>query len=96
MTGVQTCALPICIRVALGANPRRIIAGVFRGAFLQIGAGVLIGSALAALGGLGSTREVLLLLAADGIMLVAGLLACALPIRRALTVDPTEALRAEA
>jgi len=86
----------IGIRIALGANPRRIIAGVFRGAFLQIGAGVLIGSALAALGGLGSTREVLLLLAADGIMLVAGLLACALPIRRALTIDPTEALRAEA
>ena len=85
----------IGIRIALGAHPRRIIAGVFRGAFLQIGAGVLIGSGLAALGGLGSTREVLLLLAADGIMLVAGTVACALPIRRALSIDPTEALRAE-
>lgn len=85
----------IGIRVALGANPGRIVAGVFRGAFLQIGAGVLIGSALAALTGLGSTREVLLLLAADAIMLTAGLAACALPIRRALTIDPTEALRAE-
>jgi len=86
----------IGIRVALGANPGRIVAGVFRGAFLQIGAGVLVGSALAALGGLGSTREVLLLLAADGIMLIAGLAACAAPIRRALSIDPTEALRAEA
>jgi putative ABC transport system permease protein len=86
----------IGIRVALGAHPRRIVSGVFRRAFLQIGAGVLIGSALAALGGLGSTREMLLLLAADGIMLVAGMAACALPIRRALSIDPTEALRAEA
>lgn len=85
----------IGIRVALGANPGRIVAGVFRGAFLQVGAGVLIGSALAALGGLGSTREVLLLLAADAIMLIAGMAACALPIRRALSIDPTEALRAE-
>ncbi|MBX7186759.1 MAG: ABC transporter permease [Vicinamibacteria bacterium] len=85
----------IGIRIALGAHPRRIITGVFRAAFLQIGAGVLIGSALAALGGLGSTREVLLLLAADGIMLLAGTAACALPIRRALSIDPTEALRAE-
>jgi hypothetical protein len=85
----------IGIRVALGADPARIVAGVFRGAFLQIGAGVLIGSTLAALGGLGSTREVLLLLAADSIMLIAGMAACALPIRRALTIDPTEALRAE-
>ena len=85
----------IGIRVALGANPGRIVAGVFRGAFLQIGAGVLIGSTLAALGGLGSTREALLLLAADGIMLIAGMAACALPVRRALSIDPTEALRAE-
>jgi putative ABC transport system permease protein len=86
----------IGIRVALGAQPGRIVAGVFRGAFLQIGAGLLVGSALAALAGLGSSREVLLLLAADVIMLIAGMAACALPIRRALTVNPTEALRAEA
>jgi hypothetical protein len=39
-------------------------------------------------------RQFLLLLAADGIMLIAGLAARALPLRRAL-VDPTEALRAE-
>src|SRR5687768_2912083 len=86
----------IGIRVALGARPGRIVAGIFSRAFLQISAGVLAGSALAALFGLGSTREVLLLLAADGIMLVVGLTACAVPLRRALNIDPTEALRAEA
>jgi putative ABC transport system permease protein len=85
----------IGIRAALGASQGRIVAGIFSRVFLQIGAGVLAGSGLAALLGLGSTREVLLLLAADGIMLVAGLAACAVPLSRALKIDPTEALRAE-
>ena len=85
----------IGIRAALGAPPRRIVAGIFSRAFLQISAGVLAGSGLAALVGLGSTRELLLLLAADGIMLVVGLAACAVPLRRALRIDPTEALRVE-
>jgi predicted permease len=85
----------IGIRTALGARPGRIVAGIFSRALLQIGAGVLVGSGLAALMGLGSTRQVLLLLAADGIMLIVGLTACAVPVRRALRIDPTEALRAE-
>ncbi|MEW5929205.1 MAG: ABC transporter permease [Gemmatimonadota bacterium] len=85
----------IGIRAALGASPGRIVAGIFSRAFLQVGAGVLAGSALAALLGLGSAREVLLLLAADATMLLAGLVACAVPLRRALRIDPTEALRAE-
>ena len=89
------CGREIGIRAALGASPGRIVAGIFSRAFLQIGAGVLAGSALAALIGLGSTRQMLLLLAADGIMLAVGLGACALPLRRALSVDPTDALRAE-
>jgi predicted permease len=85
----------IGIRAALGARPERIVAGIFSRAFLQVSAGVLVGSGLAALVGLGSTREVLLLLAADGIMLAVGLAACAVPVRRALRIHPTEALRAE-
>ena len=85
----------IGIRAALGARPGWILAGVFSRASLQIGAGIVTGSAAAALLGLQSGREVLLLLAADGIMLVVGLTACALPVRRALRIDPTEALRAE-
>jgi predicted permease len=85
----------IGIRAALGARPGRIVTGIFARALLQISAGILAGSGLAALMGLGSTRQVLLLLAADGIMLVVGLAACAVPVRRALRIDPTEALRAE-
>jgi ABC-type antimicrobial peptide transport system permease subunit len=86
----------IGIRAALGASQGRIVAGIFSRAFVQIGAGVIIGSGLAALAGLGSVRDVLLLLGADATMLVAGLLSCAIPVRRALRIDPTEALRAEA
>jgi predicted permease len=86
----------IGIRAALGARPGRIIAGIFGRAFLQVSAGLVAGSALVAYAGLGSTREVLILLAADGVMLIAGLTACAVPLRRALRIDPTEALRAEA
>lgn len=85
----------IGIRVALCAPRGRIVTGIFSRAFLQIGAGVLVGSGLAALLGLGSMRQLLLLLAADGLMLVVGLTACAVPLRRALRVDPTQALRAE-
>ena len=85
----------IGIRVALGARPGRILTGIFSRAFLQIGAGVVAGSAVAALWGLDSTRQVLLLLAANGVMLLVGVAACALPLKRALSIDPAEALRAE-
>ena len=86
----------IGIRSALGAHPRRIIAGIFGRAFLQVSAGLVAGSGMVALAGLGSTREVMVLLAADAIMLAAGMTACYVPLRRALRIDPTEALRAEA
>ena len=87
----------IGIRAALGAHPGRIIAGIFGRAFLQVSAGLVAGSALVIwIGGMGSIRDVLILLAADGIMLIAGVTACYVPLRRALRIDPTEALRAEA
>jgi predicted permease len=85
----------IGIRAALGANSGHIIRGIFSRAFLQIGIGVLVGSALVALAGFGSVRTLSLLLAADAVMLAVGLTACALPLKRALRIDPTEALRAE-
>ncbi len=85
----------IGIRAALGANTAHIVRGIFSRAFVQIGIGLLIGSAIVALVGFGSTRLLLLLLGADIVMLAVGFTACALPLRRALRIDPTEALRAE-
>ena len=86
----------IGIRAALGARPGRIVSGIFARAFLQIGAGIVAGSALAVLLGVSdSLRQILLLLSANAVMLIVGLTACAIPVRRALRIDPTEALRSE-
>jgi ABC-type antimicrobial peptide transport system permease subunit len=68
---------------------------IFSRALLQIGFGVLAGTGLAALWGLDSAREVGILLATLGVMLTVGLLACAMPLWRALRIQPTDALRAE-
>jgi predicted permease len=81
----------IGIRAALGAQHGRLVAGIFSRAFLQIGAGIVI----AALAGIGSTRQAMLLIGADAVMLIVGLGACAVPVRRALRIDPMEALRAQ-
>jgi predicted permease len=87
----------IGIRVALGAPPLRIVSGIFMRAFLQVALGILAGSIVVALKiDFGSVTQVLMLAGADAIMLTAGLVACTLPLRRALRIDPTAALRAEA
>lgn len=86
----------IGIRIALGADRRRIVTGVFSRALVQIGAGIAIGGAIwfyvivALLGG-GSRLGILAI--AAGILTTVALLACAAPIRRALRIEPTEALR---
>jgi len=87
----------IGIRLALGAPPRRIVSGIFMRAFLQVALGILAGSIVVALKiDFGSVTQVLMLAGADAIMLTAGLVACTLPLRRALRINPTAALRAEA
>jgi predicted permease len=87
----------IGIRVALGADRRRIVAAVFSRSLAQIGLGVLVGTLLvvALAGGVRSARMALLLSSGLGLMLAAGTLACIVPTRRALRIEPTEALRAE-
>jgi putative ABC transport system permease protein len=87
----------IGIRVALGSPPIRIVFGIFTRAFLQVALGVLAGNAVVALKiDFAVPTQVLMLVGADAIMLTAGLAACLLPLRRALTINPTDALRAEA
>jgi putative ABC transport system permease protein len=92
----------IGIRSALGASPRHLIAGVFRRAFWQIGAGAgagMLGAYLAArylpieqIGGLPIPG---IIPGAVVFMLAVGVLASVGPARRGLRVDPIEALRSE-
>ena len=87
----------IGIRTALGAHPRRILAGIFSRALRQLGAGVavgcLIGGALMVAGGATAARAAVLLLTVALLMLAVGLLAALGPARRGLRIQPMEALR---
>ena len=90
----------IGVRVALGSDARRVVAAVFRRPLVQVGLGVATGGVLAAAlvfltSGDVSPRGVALLLAYMVLMLGVCLLACVVPTRRALRVEPTVALVAE-
>jgi putative ABC transport system permease protein len=91
----------IGIRVSLGSNQRRVVAAVFRRPLTQVGLGVLAGGILVGLllvvaeGGGVSLGGVALLVAHTAGMLGVCLLACIVPTRRALRVQPTIALRAD-
>jgi predicted permease len=91
----------IGVRVALGASPRRVVAAIFRRPLTQVGLGVAAGgaaigaAALAASGGGFTAGQAAMLVAYAAFMLGVCLLACVVPTRRALAVEPTEALRAE-
>jgi predicted permease len=89
----------IGIRIALGADPRRIVTAVFSHALQQLVTGVAAGTLLVGLlpwsiAGL-SARESAIVAGYALIMLSVCLLACIVPTRRALRVQPTEALRVE-
>jgi predicted permease len=89
----------IGIRAALGADPRRLLVGIFARAAAQLGAGILAGLVFAAAfpwvtGDMGG-RTFILLPAVSALMLTVGLLAALGPARRGLAVQPTEALREE-
>lgn len=92
----------IGIRVALGADRRRIVSGIFAKALKQIGLGVGLGGLLA-IGILtlpepelvGDQRLFLLIVPYLMVMTAICGMACVIPTRRALAIEPTEALRAE-
>ena len=96
----------IGVRVALGADRRHVISAIFRRPLIQVGLGVLAGSALITLAGSIETnlpgltgqlsiRQLAILAAYGVVMFGVCLLACIVPTRRALSVEPTVALRTE-
>jgi len=89
----------IGIRVALGASRRRVVAAVFARPLAQVGLGAVAGGVLTVLlgGGVEQATPGALVGALVYTVLMLGvcLLACIVPTRRALQVQPTEALRAD-
>jgi ABC-type antimicrobial peptide transport system permease subunit len=89
----------IGVRVVLGGSPWRILRGVFKQPLRQLGMGLFAGTLLvwALQGGTDNgwptATELLTLGAYTMLMTVVCLVACAVPTRRALAVQPTEALR---
>jgi ABC-type antimicrobial peptide transport system permease subunit len=94
---VQRRTREIGIRVALGANPRRVLRTVFARASRQLGGGIIAGNSIVlfiAWRTDAMTPELLVSLAIMSVIMAAvGVLACASPARRALRVQPTETLR---
>jgi putative ABC transport system permease protein len=85
------------LRVALGADRRHVLAGVLSRALVLMGSGVAVGASvllfLVALMGDNVARYAIWLVITSAIMLAAGLLASIEPVRRALRINPMEALR---
>jgi len=89
----------IGIRSALGAQPRHLLFGIFRGAMRQLALGILAGSLLSigafvAVGSSISSAGGLLMTVAV-VMAVVALLAAVGPARRMLRIQTVEALRVE-
>jgi hypothetical protein len=96
----------IGLRAALGANPRHVLAGVLSRGIVLMGSGITAGGALllvvvaaiAEEGPTGGRAEDVALYAGflgvtSAVMLAAYLLACIGPARRALRINPADALR---
>ena len=93
----------IGIRMALGANRGDVVKMVLRGAFQQIGLGLLIGVPLVVAMGRILSSRLFRVQAFDPLTLAGAILALAVcafiagfvPARRAATIEPVDALRAE-
>lgn len=96
----------IGIRTALGAQRHAVVLMILRRSLMQIGVGALVGLPVAARVvhlTVGATAErspamsvFMALGLAAGLVLVVGVLSCAIPTRRVLAIDASEAMRAEA
>lgn len=91
----------IGIRVALGSDPIRVVGAIFRRPLLQVtlgvmSGGVLVTALLLAAGGRLALRHYALLGGYSLLLLAVCGLACVVPARRALRVQPMEAMRADA
>lgn len=91
----------IGIRTALGAGAPRVVGGVFRRALTQLSLGVVVGLALVGLVlrdsvAEGATRDLVLSgIGVATVLVVVGLIGCAVPLSRALRVQPMRALSTE-
>ena len=94
----------IGVRVALGADPRRVVSAILARTARHVGVGVVVGTALGAALAAGASEGTLrptalqaagLLLAYMALMMTVCLTACVAPTRRALRIQPTEALGTE-
>jgi hypothetical protein len=90
----------IGIRVALGASTRRVAAATFAQPLRQVAYGALAGGVIVGIlvrlsTGRMQLAQIAVVLAYAAMMMAMCLLACIVPTRRALRVQPTEALRAD-
>ena len=92
----------IGIRTALGAAPLSIVARLVSRAFLQVAAGIVLGSIPGALllhrgtegsSALGSWTTIAATFGVAAFIIFVAAACCITPVRRALKVPPTEALR---
>jgi hypothetical protein len=87
----------IGIRIALGASPRRVLRTVFARAARQLGGGIIAGNSLILFLAWRTdslTADLVVVSVITSVIMAAvGVLACAGPARRALRIQPTDALR---
>jgi putative ABC transport system permease protein len=89
--------------MALGADRGDVVKMVLRGAFSQVGIGLLLGLPLAIVAGRLMTAKLygvtgfdpLILAGAVGALALCALVAGAVPARRAASIEPVQALRVE-
>ncbi len=99
--GIARRTREIGVRMALGADRGNVVAMVLRGAFWQIGIGLIIGVPLAVVASRLMSSKLygvsafnpLILIAAAVVLSLCALVAGVLPARRAASIEPVKALR---